>query len=429
MYITYKIGDMTMNKQHPLKDTFLSLKGNPKACVYTEPLFGIPYNLYAPYASLYMYALGVNDRQIGLIASIGLVFQILFSLLGGVITDKLGRRRTTFIFDIISWSIPCFILAISQSFIYFLAAAIFSSALRVTMNSWNCLLVEDCDKERIVTIYTLINIAALGTAFVAPLSGLLVGSFGLVPAMRFIYLAALVLFTTKFILLYKFSSETEQGVIRMEATKHQSMLKALSGYGTVFKQILSTPETMLTLGLMLIMSIVTLINSTFWPIMLTENLKISERAIGIFPFLRSVIMMIFFFTVVPRLSAARFKKPLFFAFFIFLLGQAILISAPAKGYLLIIISILLETTSLSLISPLLDSLQVVMVDPKERARIIAVLYVIVLAMTSPFGWIAGTLSSIDRRLPFMLNITLLFLGIILTYLASRSAKKKMTLSA
>ncbi len=50
-----------------------------------------------------MYSLGVKDAQIGLIASMGMVMQILCSLLGGVITDKLGRRLTTLIFDLISW--------------------------------------------------------------------------------------------------------------------------------------------------------------------------------------------------------------------------------------------------------------------------------------------------------------------------------------
>lgn len=74
-------------------DTLLKLKGNPRACVYTEPLWGIPFNLYGPYVSIYMYSLGVNDAQIGLIVSIGMIFQIIFALLSGAITDKLGRKK------------------------------------------------------------------------------------------------------------------------------------------------------------------------------------------------------------------------------------------------------------------------------------------------------------------------------------------------
>ena len=59
-------------KNKSLLGTLINLKGNPRACVYTEPLWGIPYNLFFPYASVYMLSLGVKDAQIGLIASVGM---------------------------------------------------------------------------------------------------------------------------------------------------------------------------------------------------------------------------------------------------------------------------------------------------------------------------------------------------------------------
>ena len=52
-----------MPKNHAMIRTLLGLRGNPRACVYTEPLWGIPYNLFIPYASLYMLALGYRPRK------------------------------------------------------------------------------------------------------------------------------------------------------------------------------------------------------------------------------------------------------------------------------------------------------------------------------------------------------------------------------
>lgn len=418
-----------MFRRHQLVSTLFNLRGNPRACVYTEPLWGIPFNLFAPYASLYMYALGVTDKQIGLIATIGMTFQIIFSLLGGVITDKLGRRFTTFLFDFICWSIPCLIWTFSHSFIYFVIAAIFNSVFKITSNSWGCLLVEDSDKKQIVSIFTWIYIFAQCTAFIAPIAGLLVGAYGLVPAVRVFYFTGFIMMSIKFFLTYKYSTETHQGKIRMEQTKHLNLFKQLSGYGAVIKQIFKTPETILTVGLMLTMSIISMVNSTFWPIMITENLHISNKAIGIFPFVRSLVMLLFFFTIVPKIKASNFKTPMLFGFCIFIISQLLLLITPDKGYLIIVISIILEATSISLISPLLDSLQVLMVDPQERARIIAILYVIVIGFTSPFGWIAGNLSSIDRKLPFVMNLVLLLCGILLTYFASLAAKQKAAIHA
>lgn len=412
-------------KRHPLVNTLFNLKGNPRACVYTEPLWGIPYNLFAPYISIYMYALGVTDTQIGLIASAGMFFQIIFSLLGGIITDKLGRKRTTFIFDIISWSIPCVIWSISQSFIYFLVAAIINSIMKVTANSWGCLLVEDCDKDQIVNIYTWVYISGLGAAFIAPLSGLFIIKYNLIPTVRFLYVVAFVMMTSKFIILNKFCTETYQGKLKIAETKHLSMFRLLSGYGSVLKQVISNPETMLTLSIMLIMSICTVVNNTFWSILVTEKIHIPAKDIGLFPFIRSSIMLIFFFIIIPKVKVLKFKKPLFIGFCSFIASQLIVIITPEKGYFYLILSIFLEACSLSLINPLLDSMQVIMVDPKERARIIAVLYVVVIGLTSPFGLIAGTLSTLDKRLPFVLNIFLLSVGIVLIYFSSTVSTKKI----
>ena len=41
--------------------TLVTLKGNARACTWTEPLWGIPNNLYLPYVTLYMTALGLEQ--------------------------------------------------------------------------------------------------------------------------------------------------------------------------------------------------------------------------------------------------------------------------------------------------------------------------------------------------------------------------------
>ena len=49
--------------QHPLLQVLSNNKGNPRTLVLIEPLWGIPYNLIAPFATLYMYTQGVTDVQ------------------------------------------------------------------------------------------------------------------------------------------------------------------------------------------------------------------------------------------------------------------------------------------------------------------------------------------------------------------------------
>src|SRR6185436_13071922 len=80
--------NISMLRNHPLFQTLRELKGNPRITVLTEVMFGIPYNLFTPFFSVYMLALGLTDQQIGTVASLGLVLQIFTALLSGVIVDK-----------------------------------------------------------------------------------------------------------------------------------------------------------------------------------------------------------------------------------------------------------------------------------------------------------------------------------------------------
>jgi MFS family permease len=405
------------------------LKGNARGCVYTEPLWGIPYNLYAPYVSIYMVALGLSDKQIGLLVSISWAFQIFFALLSGVITDKLGRRLTTLIFDILSWSVPALISAIAQNYWYFLGAAVINSVWRVTHNSWTCLMVEDTDPDQLVDIYSWVYIAGLLVAFFTPLAGLLIKSFTLVPTMRGLYLFASIMFTVKCITTYKLTRETERGKVRMHETKHQSVFKVLSGYGGVFREVLRTPQTLYTAGIMLILSICTMINGTFWAILVTEKLHIPNQNLAIFPFVKSVTMLVFFFVVIPHMRALHFQVPLVVGFAGFVLSQLLLVTIPEKGYGLLLVSILLEACSVATVSPLVDQMTVRTVDPKERARIQSILYVGIILITSPFGWIAGTLSEINKNLPFFMNILLFTAGGVLAYIAGQAAKKRAAVAS
>jgi len=414
---------------HSLITTLKSLRGNPRGCVYTEPIWGIPYNLYIPYVSIYMVALGLTDKQIGLIVSISWGLQVIFALLSGVITDKLGRRRTTLIFDLISWTVPSLISAISQNFWYFLIAGVINSVWRVTHNSWSCLLVEDADKDQLVDIYTWIYIATTISGFVAPIAGLLIGAFSLIPTVRGLYIFAAIMFTVKAFITYRMTTETQQGIIRMHETSQQSIFSALGEYQGIFQTILRTPQTLYTAGIMLIISISTVISGSFWGIIVTEKLHIPNENLALFPFIRSVVILIFFFVVMPRLNRMHFKLPMTIGFLGFVVSQLILITAPDQSYAFLIVSVFLEACCFAAVSPLVDKMVAVTVDPNERARIQSILYVGIILITSPFGWIAGTLSSIDKSFPFILNIVLFVIGATLAYVAGNVSQKTTVVEA
>ena len=408
-----------MSEKHSLFATLRNLRGNPRACVLTEPLWGIPYNLFAPYASIYMLHLGLKDSHIGMLVSLGLAMQVFWALMSGPITDKLGRRKTTFYFDFIAWTVPMLILALAQDLRYFVAAAVFGAVWRVTHTSWNCLMVEDADPKQLVDIYVWVYVAGLLSAFFAPFAGLLINRFDLVPTMRGLYLFAAVVMTVKFVVLYFYSTETAQGQVRLEETRRESLFKLVGGYGDVIKQVLRTPATMFTLGILLAMNMASTINNTFWGIIVTQRIQVPEGLLALYPTARSLVMLGFFFLAMPAIKEMRFRNPMMVGFATLAAAQMILINTPERGFGWLLLSTVLEACAFATVSTQIDRMIVVTVNAQERARIMALLFLTVIIVTSPFGWIAGRLSEANRVLPFVLNFGLYTIGAALVWLAAR----------
>jgi MFS family permease len=408
--------------RHPLITTLKNLRGNVRGVVFTEPLWGIPFNLYAPYVSVYMLAFGMTDSQIGLVTTVGLVLQIFWTMWSGAITDKLGRKRTTLIFDLLSWSVPALIWAVAQDPTAFFVAAIVNSLWRVVHNSWQCLLVEDTDPDLLVDVYSWIHIGGLLAAFVSPLTGLLIDRYTLVPTMRGLYVLAFVMMTAKALIMNAMVTETQQGRVRMQETQSQPLVAVLRESADVVRQTLRAPATLITAGLILVLNIGRMIRGTFWSILVTERLQIPPEHLAFYPFARSITMLLFFFLVMPRLRDRDMRKPMILGFLGLIVSQAMLVSIPPKSYGLLFVATIVEACSFPLASTLLEKLTVLTVDAQQRARVMSILYVIVLGFTSPFGWIAGRISEVNRNLPFVLNLVLFGAGILLTYLAIRQAR-------
>ncbi|MEI6290920.1 MAG: MFS transporter, partial [Chloroflexota bacterium] len=203
---------MTFLTRHPLFQTLSELKGNSRIIVLTEVLFGIPFNMYMPFFSVYMKQIGLSDQQIGGLASVGIILQVITSLLSGAIVDKFGRRLVLMVTDIVSWGLACIVWAVAQDVRYFVVAVVLNSTWRIAHTAWTCLMVEDTEERHLVHIWTWIMIFSVVSALLTPVGGYFVNRFGLIPAERGILLFGSFMFTLKALLLFFYSHETNRGI-------------------------------------------------------------------------------------------------------------------------------------------------------------------------------------------------------------------------
>lgn len=396
-----------------LIQTLKKLEGNPKYCVLTEPLWTIPYNLYLPYVSLYMYSFGINDAKIGLLLSIGMIFQVVAALFGGILTDKLGRRLTTLIFDIISWSIPTLLWAFAQNIWWFIAATILNSMWQVTNISWTCLLVEDCKESRLVNVYTWVQITGLLSVFFAPLTSFFVKEYSMQSTIRIVYLITSLSMTLKFIILYVKGHETAMGKQRQQQSKDRSILSMFKEYTQVFRKIFHHPQTFLIIALIVLYRSSELIHQSFFGLLVTQDLRIPAEYLAIFPMLKAIITLIIFFLLQNFFNRFPVKKVTEWGLLTLILSLIILILAPAQNLSYIFLHTFLYAVAFALIAPRLDSMLAWFVDKQDRARTLGIIYTLTITFAAPFPWLSGILSGINRHWPFIASIILITLALFL----------------
>lgn len=391
-----------------------ALKGNARYAVLTEPLWGIPANMYMPFFTLYMFHLGVHDANIGIIITVGLVVQMLASVFGGVLTDKYGRRLTNVLWDHLSWTVACLIWAFAQDFRWFLVAAVLNATWPIGANAWECLLVEDEEPNKIGQLFNWVYIAGLLAVFFAPISFLLMRTFSLVPIMRGLLIFAAITMSAKFIIHYVYATETGQGIIRLKETAGVPISRLLLENVGVLKKIFTTPATWLVLILITVLHIQQTIANSFFALYVTLNLGFPEQYLPLLQVvLRSAIMLAFFLVFQRILDRYSMYLVMICGLVLYVAAYVLLLLTPAGVIFPLVIFVAVDACAAALFMPRRDTMVVNNIDPAERARIRALLMALMVGFASPFGFIAGRLAEIDRRIPFMACLGLfVIMGII-----------------
>ena len=398
--------------EHPLIQVLAGNQGNPRTLVLIEPLWGIPYNLIAPFATLYMYTQGITDVQIGLILSIAMVVQVFFSFFGGILTDKVGRKFTTMMGDFFGWALACLVWSVSNNFWLFLIAAILNCFEQINQTAWYCLLIEDAHPKDLVGIYTWVNIGGMVAIFFAPLSGLFVNAYSVVPVVRVLYFLFSLTMITKVFITLKFCRETKQGRIRRAETKGVSVFHMLGEYRQLVPRLLKDKGALKAVAVSVLLYITNMVSTNFFSLYVTQRLGLSENYLALFPILNAAVMLIFMVGIQHRMSAMKFRVPLWIGLALYCVAALVLIFSPTNSLGFVLIYVFMAAVAAALVNPRKDALLQLNINPQERARLNALIMASTIALSSPFGYLAGWLSSLDRRLPFAFALLLFLLAMV-----------------
>ena len=147
-----------------------------------------------------------------------------------------------------------------------------------------------------------------------------------------------------------------------------------------------------------ILYITTMINNSFFSLYVTQRLGLSENFLALFPILNASVMLIFMVGLQHRLHFERFRMPLWIGLTLYGAGALVLILAPLGSLAAILLYVFLTAVGAALVNPRKDALLQLNLDAQERARLNALIIASTVALSSPFGYLAGLLSSLDLSL-------------------------------
>ena len=399
-------------------NSFRLLKGNTRVSVLCEPLWGVPFVLFNFYLSLYMKELGVTNQQLGYLISLGYIAGTFFSLISGAVTDKLGRKKTTFIFDFISWPLAVMIYFISDSFALFALATFANSFSRIVSVSWNLMVIEDADNEQRVAAFNLLNIINIATGVIIPLAGILVSAYGVVISERIFLIYAAISMSTMILLRNRFYKETSVGQHILDERKKISArinLKNILPINAI-SVLKGNPKAIIAAAVYILFYIyipLGTINSFYFAPFMTEVLELSKSSISVLGGVYSGVMFIVFVFVIPLVSKRNHTINMQFGIGVQAAALAMLILIPTGNMIAAILSIVFYAAGFGIFRPFVDSMLAEVSEGNSRAGIYSMINTITCAITALIGFVSGSIYLYNPKLIYVVSIFILTLCIIL----------------
>lgn len=392
---------------------FSQIRGNARYSLLFEPMFLIPYNMVITYASIYMLHLGLNQTQIGLVATIGSALQVFTSLISGYVTDRWGRRKTLLYFDLLSWSVPALLWIVSDSFLFFVVAAAINSLVKIPATAFYCLLIEDTPESVRSKVFSILQFTSAAGGVFAPLAALVIVHYDLVTSVRLMYAFFFLSTTAMFFIRHYRLYDTEVGLKKMADTGGQTLTSIVVGYGATAAALLRSPGLRPLLIIYVMFYFQLIVKNTFLSVYMLDRLGFAETTIAWFPAVSSLAMLAVLLFVIPRLDHRKAKTYIAVGLLLTVISYGLLLIAPVRGMTLIVLSTVFHAAGTLLIQPYLESHLANRVNDEDRASFYAILTVLVMICTSPAGIVGGWTYGISPQLPFLLITAGFAIGLIM----------------
>jgi len=399
------------------KKYILKLDGNALVCVAFHPLWGIPYSIYFFYLSIYMKAFGVTDTQLGLLMLAGSAASIVFSLAAAPVVDSLGRKRSTFLFDLISSAAPPFIYAISGSFWVSFIAIILNNANKIMSVAYYLVMAEDANNDQRLVAFNLFNIITIAAGIFIPVAGLFAGHFGLIGTERFFLVFAGISMTVLIFVRNRFLKETATGseILANRKNKHFSFKNVTEPYAASYHYLAKHPAALVTVIANVIFYVYYIIgtnNSLYFATYFIDGLNLKQSSISVLGAVYAIGMLFAMIVINPFMQKFNIFVSLAAGSALNIAGLVLLIVIPSGSLLAAILSIIVTSVGFGVFKSYIDAALAITTEGKARAGIYSVVNLLSSLLGMLAAGLAGILYPLDPRSIYIMSIIMLFISIL-----------------
>jgi len=157
---------------------------NMVALIVSDIVFMIGGNLWWTFQPLYILELGASKEILGMLLMFQSITTLVFQIPGGVLADRLGRKK------IILWGaiircIPNLIYLVANHWTFFIFGMLINAVSSMDMPAWNALVVESLPLGSRGAGYSLYRaLTSLSGIFMMPFGGILMDTMGVVSGTR-----------------------------------------------------------------------------------------------------------------------------------------------------------------------------------------------------------------------------------------------------
>ena len=405
-----------------IKDIFSSR--NILVITLTQSLFMLTATLWWPYWSRYIVELGATKYQLGIVFMLEQSSQLILQLPGGILADKLGRKRVIVLSSVFRALSPVVYLAFQKWYLV-VPGMVLTQVSSMMMPAVNAMIAESMPQENRAASYGVYRMMTWGPMiFTALIGGMIVDRLGIVPGVRFCIALTLVTAWLNVFLRWRYLEDTYVADTSAASPKFN-----LKGSMEVLK---SVPKTVWYLILVAALSSLSVrAASGFMFIYVEENLAITATQWGIITTVASIVSTLL--TVPSGLLSDRIgRKPVIIVSRV--LQPLMVLGFPlSMGFWGIFLSRMLGAigegfggTVMGIMGgPAWQALVADIIPPDRRGRIMGLMGTLIGLPSLPGTWLGGYLYDfVNPMAPFYTSFGLGIAATIIFILFVREPEKQ-----